>query len=167
MRAVGLEPLEPFVNSGSPWQCRCLSCGNVVTPALTSITAGGRGCSHCAKHGFDFVAPGCLYLIEHDEFDALKIGITGASKVQRLKEHTSRGWRLVARWDFELGRDAYDIEQAVLDWWRNDLDAPEGVGPDEMSQQGSTETASRFFVSAADTVEWITQHQARQGGFGP
>ena len=155
MRAVGLEPLDPFVNAGSPWRCTCSSCGNVVSPTLGSITAGQRGCSHCSKHGFDFIAPGAVYLIEHDAFDALKIGITSATTVRRLKQHTSRGWRLVARWDFDLGRDAYELEQAVLDWWRNDLDAPEGVGRDDMAQYGSTETASRIFVSADETVEWV------------
>jgi hypothetical protein len=47
MRAAGLEPQEPYSESGRPWSCICQSCGERVTPSLTSIRAG-HGCRRCA-----------------------------------------------------------------------------------------------------------------------
>jgi len=47
MRAVGLEPLEPYRNSSSPWRCRCVRCGKEVAPKYSSIRRGG-GCRSCA-----------------------------------------------------------------------------------------------------------------------
>ena len=31
-RAVGLEPLEPYVNVMTPWRSQCRNCGREVTP---------------------------------------------------------------------------------------------------------------------------------------
>lgn len=52
MRSVGLEPLEPYPNSGTPWRCRCTTCGHLGTPRLSYIrkliTAGtASGCAAC------------------------------------------------------------------------------------------------------------------------
>ncbi|MDX3075937.1 hypothetical protein PV364_26775 [Streptomyces sp. MI02-7b] len=52
MRSVGLEPLEPYTNSGTPWRCRCTTCGHVGTPRLSYIrqliNAGtASGCASC------------------------------------------------------------------------------------------------------------------------
>ncbi|MFC8588781.1 hypothetical protein ACFUGD_30120 [Streptomyces sp. NPDC057217] len=35
MRSVGLEPLEPYLNSQTPWRCRCAACGVVGKGGLT------------------------------------------------------------------------------------------------------------------------------------
>lgn len=46
-RSVGLEPLTEFPgNSRTPWPCRCLQCGERVTPTLTTINRG-CGCHLC------------------------------------------------------------------------------------------------------------------------
>jgi hypothetical protein len=36
----GLEPLEQYPGSGKQWRCRCLSCGDEVTPRYTNIKQG-------------------------------------------------------------------------------------------------------------------------------
>lgn len=42
-----LEPLEPFKNVMSPWKCKCLTCGDLVQPALNSLKRGQGGCRKC------------------------------------------------------------------------------------------------------------------------
>lgn len=48
MRNAGYEPLEPYVNSGHKWKCRCLVCGRVTTPTYGEARVGSR-CKYCAK----------------------------------------------------------------------------------------------------------------------
>lgn len=47
MRAANFEPLEDYPGAGVNWKCRCLKCGNEVSPRLSSIKRGG-GCVYCA-----------------------------------------------------------------------------------------------------------------------
>jgi hypothetical protein len=48
MRVAGLEPLEPYPGSGVPWRCRHVACGREVTPRLSNVTKGQRGCVYCS-----------------------------------------------------------------------------------------------------------------------
>ena len=47
MRAVGLEPQDPYVRSGDPWRCIHTECGREVFPRLNSVQQGGGGCQQC------------------------------------------------------------------------------------------------------------------------
>lgn len=47
MRAAGLEPLEPFVDTKTDWRCRCVTCDTVVKPKLNNIRNGHGGCIDC------------------------------------------------------------------------------------------------------------------------
>jgi len=47
LRAALLEPLEPYRNSETPWPCRCMRCGNPVSPRLHNIRNGWGGCDPC------------------------------------------------------------------------------------------------------------------------
>ncbi|MEX0172139.1 hypothetical protein [Streptomyces sp. LMG1-1-1.1] len=54
MRSVGLEPLDPYVNSQSPWRCRCTACGGVGTRRLSTIRnlikeGATSGCATCNR----------------------------------------------------------------------------------------------------------------------
>lgn len=48
MRAAGLEPLEPYPGSSTPWQCRCTTCGRKTSPTYSNVNSGSRGCRFCA-----------------------------------------------------------------------------------------------------------------------
>ena len=48
MRAAGAEPLEPYVNADAPWRCRCLTCGEVITPRLSSMSRQNP-CRACGR----------------------------------------------------------------------------------------------------------------------
>lgn len=49
MRAVGLEPLEPYPTSTEPWRARCTRCDNEVQPRLMTIRQGSGGCRFCGS----------------------------------------------------------------------------------------------------------------------
>ena len=48
MTEVGLEPLEDFKSSASPWKCRCKICGKVSKRTLHNVKSTGKGCPHCS-----------------------------------------------------------------------------------------------------------------------
>jgi len=52
LRSHGFEPLEPYVDSQSPWKCECLMCGATVFKRFTQV-APGR----------EFKQPGCIYCL--------------------------------------------------------------------------------------------------------
>ena len=47
MRAAGLEPLEPFHTTKTPWRSRCMTCGEEVAPRLNNVRSGHGGCLAC------------------------------------------------------------------------------------------------------------------------
>jgi recombinational DNA repair protein (RecF pathway) len=53
MRAAGLEPLGPYLGRQKPWLCRCLTCGNEISPRLDTVLSGQRGCRWCARRAVD------------------------------------------------------------------------------------------------------------------
>jgi hypothetical protein len=46
MRAASLEPLDAYPGRHAPWPCRCLRCGQVVSPTYGAVKSGG-GCRYC------------------------------------------------------------------------------------------------------------------------
>jgi hypothetical protein len=47
MRAAGVEPLEPYTGTKTPWLCRCNTCGKESTPSLGTVRSGGGACRPC------------------------------------------------------------------------------------------------------------------------
>ena len=47
MRAANLEPLEPYPGLHVGWKSRCMTCGTIGHPWLTSIRSGIGGCRPC------------------------------------------------------------------------------------------------------------------------
>ena len=47
MRAAGLQPLEPYQDSQSPWACRCTQCDSEVSPRYNDVQQGQGGCWDC------------------------------------------------------------------------------------------------------------------------
>ena len=163
---AGVEPISPYVESTAPRLCRCLTCGREVSPSHNSLQNGQGGCKYCAVRGLDRAAPGIVYLIKSESFQALKIGVTTeAARRQRVEQHESSGWEVVEIWNFDNGQQAEQVETALLAWWRFDLGAPEALTSDDMPQAGHSETAGLVFVSVEETVakvkEFIAQVRAR------
>lgn len=47
MLKVGLKPLEPYIDSRASWKCKCLKCGEVVSPRLSTVKTQKSGCRKC------------------------------------------------------------------------------------------------------------------------
>ena len=45
---AGLQPLTAYPGATNPWSCRCVTCGQEVSPSYTNIKRGQGGCLHCA-----------------------------------------------------------------------------------------------------------------------
>jgi hypothetical protein len=93
-----------------------------------------------------------LYLVVHDEYAALKWGI--ANIEQRLTQHVSQGWHIVARWNFEYTRDAWAIEREVKAWIRG-RGIPPALTSGQMKYRGHTETALLSDVSIEQVLDHI------------
>jgi hypothetical protein len=53
MRKADLEPLEPYLDSKSPWRCVHKPCGREVSPTYNAIQRGQGGCSYCSGTKLD------------------------------------------------------------------------------------------------------------------
>lgn len=156
-----LEPLEPYPGSVErPWRSRCVRCEEVLDPgpALHNIRSGRGGCPACAERGINPFRPGYLYLVAHDGHASLKWGI--ANIEQRIIQHVSQGWRLLARWDFDLTRDAWEIERQVKSWVRGQ-GFPPSVAAGQMKYRGHTETVLIADVSFADLRDYLSRLAGR------
>ncbi len=47
MRAAQLEPLEDYPGNKARWRCKCLQCGEIVSPSLGAVRNNGSGCRKC------------------------------------------------------------------------------------------------------------------------
>jgi len=161
MRAAGLEPLEPYSTSMTPWRCRCLTCGHEVTPTLSKIRSGRR-CRYCATHGFDPGAPARLYLVVHPVRYAVKLGVgaTGNGHNDRVAQHRRTGWILLHEVRFCDGAAALAVEQAVLRFLRQRGHRP-FLTRDQMPN-GWSETFAAVLLPPATLWTVITEETWRQ-----
>lgn len=132
-----LEPLEPFPGAVKPWKLRCKKCDEVTFTTWTIIGNKRKdaGCANCTPYGFKPNEPSFFYLIEHEKFDAYKLGISNLGS-GRLAKHNKNGWLIRRLLKFEKGSEAYSVEQLTLAWVRNDLLIP----PAFFEGDGWTET---------------------------
>lgn len=143
MRSAGLKPLDPYSKALDRWRCVCENCGKTVYPTHSSIKKGQGGCRFCAQIGIDYSGPGFIYLMTHQHLQSHKVGIGGSSRSRnrdRVTEHQKFGWSLSSRKDFETADDAFQVEQKVLDWLRQEKNLAIFLSMLEMPQGGYTET---------------------------
>jgi hypothetical protein len=156
MKAAGLQPLEPYPGAGNQWLCLCQGCGNETKPTYSNIRGGHSGCRSCASSSFDPLAPALVYIVVHDELEAVKVGVTGLGAINdRVAQHERHGWRRLGTWNVDTGRRAEKIEADVLRWWRSELQAPQALLAESVPQGGATETAPLSRVPLAETANRI------------
>ncbi len=114
--ADGWDPSTEIVDSHNirPWRC---SQGHQWRAEIKS-RCDGRGCATCAKYGYDPAKAGWLYLLRHDLWGMLQIGITNSPKT-RLAAHRSLGWEVVELRGPMNGQRARTLEQTILKDLRN------------------------------------------------
>lgn len=47
--SLGVTPLEPYLNSSTPWLCKCKRCNREISPKYNSVQQGSDPCPYCAK----------------------------------------------------------------------------------------------------------------------
>ncbi|TCO15689.1 hypothetical protein EV652_12162 [Kribbella steppae] len=119
MRECCLIPVVPYPgNIDFSRKSRCAACETVLDPGLRlhNLRGGQGGCAVCAKRGINPTLPGYLYVVIHEQHQALKWGI--ANLEYRVAQHRSEGWLLLARWNFHLAGDAWEAERQIKAWVR-------------------------------------------------
>jgi hypothetical protein len=142
MKSAGLKPLDPYTKALDRWRCECQKCGKIITPTYSAIKKG-QGCRFCAEIGIDYTGPGFIYLMTHELLQSHKVGIGGSKRSRnrdRVIQHQKFGWSLYARKDFETADVAFQIEQKVIDWLRQEKNLGIFLSEFEMPQGGYTET---------------------------
>jgi len=138
-----LQPLEQYANTDTPWKSICLKCKNTVYPTLRNIKAGQGGCAYCRESGLNYSDPAYIYLIFHEEYSSIKIGVSNSdSKPNRIKAHQKQGWSVYRIQNFKNGRAAEEIETQVLRWIRKNKRLPVHLSSKIMPQGGHSETVS-------------------------
>lgn len=143
MQNAGLKPLDPYPGALDRWKCECQKCGKIVTPTYSAIKKGQGGCRYCAQIGIDYTGPGFIYLMTHQHLQSHKVGIGGSKRSRnrdRVTEHQKFGWNLHSRKDYETADDAFQVEQKVLYWLRQQKNLGIFLSEFEMPQGGYTET---------------------------
>jgi len=139
MIAGGATPLEPFVNTKTPWKSRCNTCSAVIYPQLGNVRQGAGPCKHCAKYGFNYRNPAVIYLLHHKMEDAYKVGVAGIG-TGRLEMLVNLGWRVLATRRTRTGSKATKIENSVLAQLISSGAKPNAVPKSRMPRGGHTET---------------------------
>ena len=81
--------------------------------ASVAHRSNGRGCPSCSQGGFDPLKPGWLYLLRHETWGLLQIGISNVID-NRLAKHKKSGWQIV---DVKGPLDGYwvmEMETSIL-----------------------------------------------------
>ena len=156
MRKNGLEPLEPFVDSKKKWKSRHLKCGNIVYPLYNTIQNRGGGCSTCADWGLTYNEPAYLYILQHDDYQSIKIGISNDdAEPNRVRIHERDGWKHHKSFFFATGQIAEDLENAVLNWLRQEKSLGAHLSKDQMKQGGYSETVDAIEISVNEIEKYV------------
>lgn len=114
MLQAGLEPLEPYPGSGSPWLVRCKECLFERPAYLDNIRQGIGICPSCADYGIDYSAPGHVYVVT--DFEIVKLGIVNDHRLAaRISEHRAQG---LDHFVYSLAFDVTQDAKALEDRWK-------------------------------------------------
>ena len=119
----------------------------------------GRGCPECAKYGFNPARNGWIYLIRHDAWDMLQIGISNKPK-DRLSRHEGNGWTVLDIKGPMTGDYAAALETEALHCLRNRGAAVGNAGGAPSKFDGYTESWSAASLTLNDLstlLEWVAE----------
>lgn len=156
MRKFGLEPLEPYIDSKKKWKSLHLKCGNIVYPLYNTIQNRGGGCSTCAEYGLTYNAPAYLYIMQHVEYQSIKVGISNIDATpNRVRSHEIEGWKLYKSFNFDTGQTAEDVENGVLTWLRQEKGLGVHLSKEMMRQGGYSETVDANEISVLEIEKFV------------
>lgn len=159
MKKAGYLPLEPYVNSKTKWKSTHKKCGRTVEPAFNNISNGAGGCKWCGDTGLDYSAPSYLYIVSHEEFGSLKVGISNEDiRTNRIAAHKKNGWKLNKSYKFQTGAEASDCETAILRHLRIKLKLGVHLAGNLMPQGGYTETVDAEEITILELTKLVDSH---------
>lgn len=158
-----LMPLEPYKSSNAKWKSRCMKCNEIVFPTYGNVYMGHSGCVYCSEIGFKPQQPAILYLLSHDQMNAIKIGITNNTTIiSRLDQFKRHGWKINKKYRFKKGIEASKIERSIIDWLKKDLKLKNYLTPKQMPITGGhSETFDADLIALVDIQKKI--HKIMQG----
>ena len=106
--------------------------------------------------GLDPEAPATLYLAADRSGSALRVGATTAS-ANGLDDLESLGWRVITTWWFDLGFDALDAEERLLDRWRNLFSLRPRLVPNDLVDGDATTTVAASHATELDAIRYVDQ----------
>jgi hypothetical protein len=157
MLESGYEPLEPYpAHNKTKWKSRHIQCGTIVFPYYNTIQNRKSGCSVCAVHGLKLENPAYLYIMVHDEFYSIKVGISNNNaKPNRIKSHASDGWKLFKQINLPNGAIATVIESKTFNWIRIELGLGVHLSKKMMKHHGYSETVDANEISVLEIEKYI------------
>jgi hypothetical protein len=97
-------------NKKRKWKC---SEGHIWSANIANRSGRGDGCPTCNAHGFDPNENAWLYLLEHDSWEMLQIGITNDPDA-RTRKHKKLGWKIIELRGPSDGHSTQQWETAIL-----------------------------------------------------
>ena len=108
----GYDPTSYSAGSGKKVLWRCAE-GHEWKAVVGSRARSGNGCPICANLGFNISEPAWIYLMRHDSWNMLQVGITNEPTV-RVVAHARNGWKPVDMRGPMDGVVAQDWELSIL-----------------------------------------------------
>lgn len=157
MLQAGFKPLAEYPGRARDrWRSKCTRCGNIVYPSLDEARADG--CAACAPRGLDLSRPVLVYVMEHPELGAVKVGLASV-RSPRLKSLEARGWTTYRTAIFSVGKEAFNILHAVHTRIRAAGNHPHLSRTEMKGVAGWTETYEAARISAADCWRIVCEAQ--------
>lgn len=110
-QAHGWNPSKVLYGSATKRKWKC-SEGHIWSTGIASRKTG-RDCPSCSTSGYDPNTNSWIYLMKHDTWNMLQIGITNVPKGRVLK-HNNSGWELIELRGPMDGLNAREWEKSIL-----------------------------------------------------
>lgn len=165
MLESGYEPLEPYpAHNKTKWKSRHIRCGTIVYPFYNTIQNRKSGCSVCAEYGLKLENPAYVYIMFHDAFNSIKVGISNNdARPNRIKSHSSDGWQLFKKIDLPNGAIATDIEAKTFNWIRRELGLGVHLSKEMMKHHGYSETVDGNEITVLQIERYIQEIISEMG----
>jgi len=111
--ADGWDPSTVVSGSKKKLLWRCAEGHQWAATVASRTRHQASGCPTCGNYGFSADLPGYLYLIAHEEWGLLKVGVSNVPD-RRIGLHVTRGWRLVDQIGPFPGSKVYALEREIL-----------------------------------------------------
>ena len=105
------------------------------------------------------LSPSYLYIVSHDEFGSLKVGISNDDiRTNRIAAHKKNGWQLNKSYKFKTGAEASDCETAILRHLRINLKLGVHLSANLMPQGGYTETVDGEEITILELTKIVDSY---------